>query len=542
MSDGWLNQWLRLGDPSFGDDFTLPLNTPIACRATSPSRLELAAVGKDSAVYGTFFDNNAWHGHWYRIGDTSFGDGFTLPLNTPITAISRKPGHLDLFAVGKDSAVYWTYSDNGNWIGHWYRIEDTSFGDDFTLPPNTPITAVSRFPSHIDLLAVGRTGIVYSTYYDDNGGWCGHWTPVSDPSFTFPLNTPVTAVSRFASHLDILAVGKDAAVYTTYYDDNGHWSAHWARLADSRFGDGFTLPFNTPITAVSRFTSHLDVVAVGKDAAVYSTYYDDKGGWSNQWSRLGDANFGDDFTLPVNTPIAPAVRVPSHLDLFAVGKDGAVYSTYWDDNGGWLNHWFRIGDPRFGDGFTLPVNTPIAAASRDSERIDLVAVGKDSAVYSQYFGQFPGRPTIAGNVATFDPGSLTSDLPLGGWVHVVFQENGDYTFTCHAHDSGFDDIDYVLSAVVMTQDGIAFTFQHSGSLQGTSGALVPKRDDDPPPSSGTNQTIAKEWAGIPYATIVASLRGTDELVAGLEGELASLLKEALVEVAEAGATAVIALL
>ena len=105
MSDSWLNQWLRLGDPNFGDDFTLPLNTPIASRVTTPSRLELAAVGKDSAVYGTFFDNNAWHGHWYRIGDTNFGDHFTLPLNTPITAVSRFASHIDLLAVGKDGVL-----------------------------------------------------------------------------------------------------------------------------------------------------------------------------------------------------------------------------------------------------------------------------------------------------------------------------------------------------------------------------------------------------------------------------------------------------
>jgi hypothetical protein len=80
--------------------------------------------------------------------------------------------------------------------------------------------------------------------------------------------------------------------------------------------------------------------------------------------RIGDPNLGDGFTLRLNTPIACLSRVRSHLDLFAVGKDTAVYTTYYDDNGGGHGHWFRIGDPNFGDGFTLPLNTPIACLSR----------------------------------------------------------------------------------------------------------------------------------------------------------------------------------
>jgi hypothetical protein len=49
-----------------------------------------------------------WSGHWIRLGDPSFGDGFTLPLNTPIGCLARTADHMDLFAVGKDSAVYST--------------------------------------------------------------------------------------------------------------------------------------------------------------------------------------------------------------------------------------------------------------------------------------------------------------------------------------------------------------------------------------------------------------------------------------------------
>jgi hypothetical protein len=41
--------------------------------------------------------------------------------------------------------------------------------------------------------------------------------------------------------------------------------------------------------------------------------------WSGQWTRLGDPRFSDGFTLP-------------RMDLFAVGKDSAVYTTTFFDS------------------------------------------------------------------------------------------------------------------------------------------------------------------------------------------------------------------
>ena len=170
------------------------------------------------------------------------------------------------------------------------------------------------------------------------------------------------------------------------------WSGHWFRLGDPSFGDGFTLPLNAPVGCLARSADRMDLFAVGKDGAVYSTFsdrpqdpFDPVGGWSGRWFRLGDPSFGDGFTLPLNTPIGCLARSPDHMDLFAVGKDGAVYRTFWVSNGGWSGQWLRLGDPSFGDGFTLPLNTPIGCLARTADHMDLFAVGKDSAVYSTTF-------------------------------------------------------------------------------------------------------------------------------------------------------------
>jgi hypothetical protein len=114
----------------------------------------------------------------------------------------------------------------------------------------------------------------------------------------------------------------------------------------------------------------------------------------------------------------------------------------------------------------------------------------------------------APDTETFDT-SVTSDLPLGGSAHVVVRKNGNFTFSCHAHDSGALNIDYVLSAVLLTREGIAFTFEHSGSVEGTEAGLpfgAPNRDDDFT-QGGHDDRVSVEWGGMNGGTLIGRLDG-----------------------------------
>ena len=57
-------------------------------------------------------------------------------------------------------------------------------------------------------------------------------------------------------------------------------------------------------------------------------------------------------------------RNPDHLDLFATGADGGVYSAYWDDASGWSS-FFRI-DDRF------PGGPSVTAVARNPNHMDLL--------------------------------------------------------------------------------------------------------------------------------------------------------------------------
>jgi hypothetical protein len=155
----------------------------------------------------------------------------------------------------------------------------------------------------------------------------------------------------------------------------------------------------------------------------------------------------------------------------------------------------------------------------------------------------PAPPTIK----TFDQG-VTTDIAVGGSAHVVMKSDGSFTFSSHAHDSGFDNIDYTISAACMTPDGIIFTFQHSGHTEGTTAGLpfgTPNRNDDFPTGgqvgAGTNPQITAEWPGVLNASFTASIAGTDTLAQGIKGAIDDLVNSLLAEAGKAAAAAIIAL-
>jgi hypothetical protein len=142
----------------------------------------------------------------------------------------------------------------------------------------------------------------------------------------------------------------------------------------------------------------------------------------------------------------------------------------------------------------------------------------------------------------YDSGPITSNLPLGGWAHLVVQPNGGWTFSTHAHDSGLDNIDYALGAVLVNRFGIPFTFAHQGHVEGTSAGLpfgTPHRDNDQT-TSGTDPRLAGEYDNVADADLVCSLTGTDKLVGGIDAWLQDLAQQALAQLGKAAVTAVVA--
>jgi hypothetical protein len=79
------------------------------------------------------------------------------------------------------------------------------------------------------------------------------------------------------------------------------------------------------IAAVSRAPGNLDLFVIGFDNHVWSTFWNDRGGWNGDWFPLpGQAVFDRE-----RQQIAAVSRAPGNLDLFVIGFDNHVWSTFW---------------------------------------------------------------------------------------------------------------------------------------------------------------------------------------------------------------------
>jgi len=216
--------------------------------------------------------------------------------------------------------------------------------------------------------------------------------------------------------------------------------------------------------------------------------------------------------FPPGAPLAASQQfgVPNQTDVFVVDKNGQLNVL-----------WVLAGSPWSGP-------TTISPAG--------FAPGPGALVASQQYGVVaPSPPPVTAN---FGSGYLTCDQPLGGTLTISLDNSagdGEATITGSFHNSGFDNINYTVTAVLLTPapNLKAFTFQHSGSTQGTSGALPfgsPRRDDNFVIPTMANPLVAANWTDVLGATLTASVAATDELVLGLEGALNTVLNAALAAV------------
>ena len=141
----------------------------------------------------------------------------------------------------------------------------------------------------------------------------------------------VTALSRTPDHVDLFVIGFDDAVWSTWWDAEHGWQP-WFQIHPETVFDHTT----QRVTALSRTADHVDLFVIGFDNAVWSTWWDAEHGWQ-PWFQIHPETVFDHTTQQVTA----LSRTADHVDLFVIGFDNAVWSTWWDAEHGW-QPWFQI--------------------------------------------------------------------------------------------------------------------------------------------------------------------------------------------------------
>ena len=328
--------------------------TPICVAARNPEHLDVFAVASDGRTMSNWWDGASGWAGWFQI---SGGVASAGGAGSPVTAVSRYPGHLDLFTVGTDSRVWSAWWDAATGWSGWFRISA------LTCRGGSTVTVVSRNPDHLDLFTTGSDGRVMSIWWDASTGWAGSWFQVSG-GVASPGAT-VTAIARYPSHLDVFTVGTNGQVFSAWWDQTSGWSG-WFGLP------GLTCRADATVTVVARTPDNLDLFTTASDGRVMSTWWNAQHGWAGSWFHVsgGIASPGSAVTA--------ISRHSNHLDLFTIGTDNRVYSTWWNDPGGWAG-WFSV------SGGAGRPGGQVAAISRHPEHLDLFTVGSDGLVASTWW-------------------------------------------------------------------------------------------------------------------------------------------------------------
>jgi hypothetical protein len=151
----------------------------------------------------------------------------------------------------------------------------------------------------------------------------------------------------------------------------------WSGIYDNWRSIGGFFPNGAPITTVSRKPGQLDLFVVGNDGRVYTSWWTQGSDWSglfDNWRPIGG------FFRP-GAPISVTSRNPDNLDLFICGNDGRVYTSWWyagQDWSGINDNWRSIGG-------VFPNGAPVGAVARSPDNLDLFICGNDGRVYTSWW-------------------------------------------------------------------------------------------------------------------------------------------------------------
>ncbi|PZU37834.1 MAG: hypothetical protein DI573_10915 [Microbacterium sp.] len=272
------------------------------------------------------------------------------PVSAPISAVSRRPHHLDMFFVDAEGRVRTA----------WFTPADGYGLHEPLSPPGmlgaTRIAAVSRHSDQLDIFVADATGRIVSAWWSrfPDNTWRTR-TDITDTRTT--PGAPITAVARTPHSIDIF--------FADWYDPADNTWRTRADITDIRTTPG------APITAVARTPHSIDIFFADTTGRIVSAWYDPA---DNTWRTRTD------ITTVRTTPGAPVTAVarrPDQLDIFFADATGRIVSAWWNHASN--NLWHTRND--ITDTRTIP-GAPISAVTRAADRLDIAFVDTTGSAIS----------------------------------------------------------------------------------------------------------------------------------------------------------------
>ena len=365
MAQRWNNDWFTIPGQHVFD----MAKQQITAISRQDGHLDLFVIGFDNRVWTTWWNQtDGWQRDWTPLPGRHVFDHTAQQ----VTAVSRAEGNLDLFVIGYDNHIYTTaWSQAGGWWPDWSPVPGQHVFDRSTQR----VAAVSRTPGHLDLFVIGYDKHIWTSYWTQTGNWQPEWRPVPGQHVFDPATQQVSVASRTPDNLDLFVIGYDKHIWTSYWSGAGNWQPEWRPVPGQHVFD----PATQQVSVVSRGRGNLDLFVIGYDKHIWTNYWTQAGNWQPEWVPVPGQHIFD----PDTQRVAAVSRTQGQLDLFVVGLDGRIWTSFWNEAQNWLQEWTPIPGKHV---FEQDVQH-VAAVARTSDHLDLFVIGYDNHIWSTHWGE-----------------------------------------------------------------------------------------------------------------------------------------------------------
>jgi hypothetical protein len=239
----------------------------------------------------------------------------------------------------------------------------------------SPLAAVTRLEGALDAFWIAPEGTITTNWANpkiDQAKWQPAF-PVAPKAAR--ADSPLAVVTRLEGALDTFWIKPDGAIATAWANpqiDQAKWQPAFpiSPAGAARAGSA--------LAAVTRLEGALDVFWIGPDGAVMTT-------WSNP--KIDKAKWHDPF--PISPPgaaragstLAVVTRLEGALDAFWIGPDGAIVATWANPGvkGGKWHDPFPISKPK-----AARADSPLAVVTRLDGALDVFWLGPGGAVQTTW--------------------------------------------------------------------------------------------------------------------------------------------------------------
>ena len=175
-----------------------------AVTSWGPGHIDVFVLGTDGAIYQRTWNQTAWSPAWVGLGAPAPGAAADRP-----GAASWGPGRIDIFVRSRDNKLWQRFFSGSRWSG-WLQPPGTQLGTLGSAPSPSPWgVGLLANPTRLTVFIRGTNGKVYQTTWS-GAAWSG-WLPLGHP-FDVVQGAPA-APTTLQLEPYVVGLGTDRRIY-----------------------------------------------------------------------------------------------------------------------------------------------------------------------------------------------------------------------------------------------------------------------------------------------------------------------------------------